>query len=45
MEVTGEVGSTDEGIGTGRIKHAGVGDLFKGGSTGNYSIWVRDVET
>ena len=37
------MGSADEDIGKGSSKHAGVGDILKGGGTGGSSLWVRDV--
>ena len=30
-------------LGTGRGKHADVGDTFQGGGSGSYSLWVRNV--
>ena len=35
--------SAGEDIGTGSSKHAGVGEMFKGGGTCGHSLWVRDV--
>ena len=35
--------STDKYLGTGRVNHAGVGNLIQSGDTGGYSIWVGDV--
>ena len=43
MEGTKEVVSAGEDIGTGSSKHAGVGEMFKGGGTCGHSLWVRDV--
>ena len=28
----------------GSRKHTGVGDLFRGGGTGIYSLWVEEVD-
>ena len=44
MEGTEEVGSDDKYIGTGRINHAGVGNLIQGGDTCSFlfgsEMWV-----
>ena len=33
-----------EYLGTGRVKYAGVGDIFQSGGLGSSSIWVGDVD-
>ena len=43
-EGTEEVGSDDKYLGTGRVNHAGVGNLIQGGDTGGFYLWVRDVD-
>ena len=37
------MGSSEKDFGTGRSKHAGVGDIFQGGGTDSSYIWVGDV--
>ena len=37
------MGSADKDLGMGRIKHAGVGNLFQGGGTGGSYLWLVDV--
>ena len=43
MEGTEYVGLAENDFGIGRIKHAGVRDLFQGSGTGGYYIWFIDV--
>ena len=43
LEGTEDVVSADEDVGMGRIKHAGVGDLFQGGGTGGSYLWFGYV--
>ena len=38
-----KVGYVVEDIRMGRVKHAGVGEIFQGGGSGGYSLLVRDV--
>ena len=42
-EGTEELGSADKYLGTGRINHAGVGNLIQGVDTGGFSLWVGDM--
>ena len=38
-----KVGQDSEYLGMVRVKHSGVGDLFKVGGPGSSSLWVEDV--
>ena len=42
-EGTEKLGSADKCLGTGRINHAGVGNIIQGGDTGGFSLWVGDM--
>ena len=42
-KVREKVGYVDKFLVTGRGKHTGVGNIFQGGGSGGYPLWVGDV--